>query len=62
MVTAHVDNHVSGKRSAAFLGFHAFSFLGLQIQMQQMFILLYLYQLFYGQSLVTNIAAIREYR
>ena len=59
-VTGHVDNHGSGKSSAAFLGFH--TFLGLQIQMQQMFVLLYLYGLLYAQSPVTNIASIREYR
>ena len=59
-VTGHVDNHASGKSSAAFLSFH--TFLGLQIQMQQMFVLLYLYRLLYEQSLVTNIASIWEYR
>ena len=59
-VTGHVDNHASGKNSAAFLSFH--TFLGLQIQMQQMFVLLYLYRLLYEQSLVTNIASIWEYR
>ena len=36
--------------------------LGLQIQMQQMLVLLYLYGLLYEQSLVTNIVPIREYR
>ena len=46
-VTGHVDNHGSGKSSAAF--FRS----GLQIQMQQMFVLLYLYVLLYEQSLVT---------
>ena len=59
-VTGHLDNRASGKSSAAFLGFH--TFLGLLIQMQQMFVLLYLYGLLYEQSLVTNIASIREYR
>ena len=37
-------------------------FLGLQIQMQQMLVLFYLYGLLYERSLVTNIASIREYR
>ena len=59
-VTGHLDNHTSGKSSAAFLGFH--TFLGLQIQMQQMFVLLFLYGLLYEQSLETNIASIRECR
>ena len=59
-VTEHPDNHASGKSSAAFLGFH--TFLGLQIRMQQIFVLLYLYGLLYEQSLVTNIASIRQYR
>ena len=37
-------------------------FLGFRIQLQQMFVLLYLYGLLYEQSLVTNIASIREFR
>ena len=50
-----------GRKLCCFPPFSYF-FLGLQIQMQQMFVLLYLYGLLYEQLLVTNIASIREYR
>ena len=50
-----------GKKLCCFPRFSYF-FLGLQIQMQQMFVLLYHYGLLFEQSLVTNIASIREYR
>ena len=51
-----------GREKAQLLSSVFTLFLGLQIQMQQMFVLLYLYGLLYEQSLVTNIASIREYR
>ena len=51
-----------GREKALLLSLVFILFLGLQIQMQQMFVLLYLYGLLYKQSLVTNIASIWEYK
>ena len=51
-----------GREKALLLSSVFILFLGLQIQMQQMFVLLYLYGLLYEQLLMTNIASIREYR